>query len=397
MIARLAVALALLAAALAHAMAQTQPRPEARIVYIGQSQDPFYEPRPVYTGLSLKDRHRPVAGAELAVRDARVLARALGVAFELEVVLLEPGAPAAPAVSAARAAGALAVLLDLPADSMAAVVAAEGDVPTLSLINVRHSDMRWRGADCAAALLHTFPSRAMLDDALAQHLRGKGWDQVLLLAGPTSEDQAAAASARRSAAKFGLTIRAERVFELSNDPRQRESNNVALMTGGVRYDVIWLIDTDGEFGRYVPFATYLPRPVVGGEGLTPHAWHWTYERHGAPQLNQRFQRLAGRDMSSGDWAAWAAVRAVVESVSRVGGADRLAVTAHLTSPDLSLDLYKGVPGSFRPWSGQLRQPILLATHNAVTAVAPLEGFQHETNTLDTLGIDRTESLCPARG
>jgi ABC transporter substrate binding protein (PQQ-dependent alcohol dehydrogenase system) len=50
--------------------------------------------------------------------------------------------------------------------------------------------------------------------------------------------------------------------------------------------------------------------------------------------------------------------------------------------------------TFRAWNRQLRQPILLHTYDAVIAVAPLEGFLHETNTLDTLGLDRPESGCP---
>lgn len=385
----------LAAALLLAAVGARAEDPVARIVYLGLAEDPAYQPRPTYTGLSLQDRVRPLAGTEVAMRDTRVLARSLGVAFEFEQVLLAPGASAAAAVQGAREGGALALLVDLPSDLMVDVVEAEG-TGNLPLINIRDPDMRWREADCAPALLHTIPSRAMLDDALAQHLRARGWNDILLLAGRSEADVAGAQAVRRAAAKFGLRIVAEREFELGTDPRARDLNNVALMTGGVGYDVIWLVDAEGEFGRYVPFSTYLSRPVVGSEGLVPEAWHWTYERHGAPQLNQRFRRIADRNMSSGDWAAWAAVRAVVESVSRVGSVDLATVSAYLTSDGLSLDLYKGVPGTFRPWSGQLRQTVLLTTHNAVISLAPLEEFQHEHNTLDTLGIDETESGCRSR-
>lgn len=186
---------------------------------------------------------------------------------------------------------------------------------------------------------------------------------------------------------------ADRNFELTNDPRRRDQSNIALLTSGVRHDVIWLVDSQGEFGRYVAYSTFAPRPVVGSEGLTPVAWHWTFERYGAPQLNQRFRRTAGRNMTSQDWAGWAAVRAVADAVSAVGSADRPAVSRMLRSHELAIDLYKGVRGNFRDWNGQLRQPILLATHNAVIAVAPLDGFEHQFDTLDTLGIDRAESRC----
>ena len=363
----------------------------ARLVYVGLEGDAYYEPQPVYTGLSLRDRERPLDGVRLGFRDTRVLGRALGVSFQLDEVLVAPEAPVGPVISGLADQGALAILIDLPADRMAQAVAAAAGQGIL--INIRDRADRWRGADCAPGLFHSVPSESMLADALAQHLRARGWEDVLLLHGPTPEDIAQSEAARRSIAKFGLTLAAERGFELTNDPRRRDQSNIALLTGGVRHDVIWLIDAEGEFGRYVPFATYDARPVVGSEGLVPQAWHWTFERYGAPQLNQRFRRQADRDMTSEDWAAWAGVRAVVDAVASAQSADPAAVAAAIRSPDLSVDLYKGVRGNFRDWDGQLRQPILLATHNAVIQVAPVEGFEHQFDTLDTLGSDRAESLC----
>lgn len=362
----------------------------ARLVYLGIEGDPYYEPEPRYTGLSLKQRHRPIEGARMALRDARVLGRALGVAFDLEEVRL-PAGEAAAALENLRSPRPLAILLDLPPAEMRAVLATR--VESDLFINIRDRSNHWRGADCAPGLLHAVPSYAMLSDALAQHLRAKGWDKVLLLHGATEGDVEQSDAARASAEKLGLDIVDERAFELTNDPRRRDHSNMALLTGGVRHDVVWLIDEQGDFGRYLPFATYDPRPVVGSEGLTPMAWHWTFERYGAPQLNQRFRKFADRDMSSEDWAGWVAVRAVMDAVSAVGSSEPSAVDTALVSDDLSVDLYKGVRGNFRDWNGQLRQPILLATHNAVIAVAPLEGFEHQFDTLDTLGADRSESQC----
>ena len=64
----------------------------ARIVDLGVDGDPYYEPQPAYTGLSLKDRNRPVDGARVAMRGTRVLGRALGISFELEERLISPDA-----------------------------------------------------------------------------------------------------------------------------------------------------------------------------------------------------------------------------------------------------------------------------------------------------------------
>ena len=118
------------------------------------------------------------------------------------------------------------ILLDLPPDAMAEAVglANPGDV----IINIRDRSDRWRGADCAAGLLHTPPSHAMLSDALAQLLRAKGWNDVLLLHGETDTDAEQTEAARRSAAKFGLSVVGDRVFELTNDPRRRDQSNTLL-------------------------------------------------------------------------------------------------------------------------------------------------------------------------
>ena len=142
----------------------------------------------------------------------------------------------------------------------------------------------------------------MLMDGLAQFLRFKRWTDILVLEGGGPADKRLSLAFRNSAKKYGLKVSERRDFVLGNDPRNRDRNNIALLTAG-SYDVVFLADREGEFGRYVPFQTQLARPVVGSEGLRASAWHWTWERHGAPQLNQRFDRRNKRRMSDTDWAA----------------------------------------------------------------------------------------------
>ncbi|HSR72014.1 MAG TPA: branched-chain amino acid ABC transporter substrate-binding protein, partial [Kiloniellales bacterium] len=230
-------------------------------------------------------------------------------------------------------------------------------------------------------------------DALAQYLAAKQWRDVLMLEGPEPEDTVLAEAFAHSAAKFGLTIVARRDFVLGQDPRERDRNNIALMTASPDSDVIFLADSLGEFGRYVPYQTARLRPVVGSEGLSASAWHWTWERHGAPQLNQRFERHAGRTMKPFDWAAWAAVKGLVEAAARSRSADFAAISEYLRGSDFTLDAYKGTPASYRPWNNQLRQPILLHTHNAVIGRAPLPEFLHARENMDTLGFDKPDSPC----
>jgi ABC transporter substrate binding protein (PQQ-dependent alcohol dehydrogenase system) len=391
--ARCLLAVLFLFAGLSVSPSQAAGPQEFAFVYLYQEDDPAYAEQRAYTGLKLRERKRPLAGAETALKDVRILGRALGLRFTLESIALPASADAADFLRGlADRRGARVFLLDLP---LAQVRDLGRDLARedVILFNIRHGDAELRQEACGATLFHTMPSLAMRSDALAQFLAARNWLRVLVLEGEAEADRTFSAAFQASARKFGLSVVAVRPFVLSNDPREREQNNVALMTAEPAHDVVFLADDYGEFGRYVPFATYLPRPVVGSEGLVASAWHWTWERHGAPQLNQRFGKLAGRLMADEDWAAWAALRVVVEAIAQTRTTETAQLRATLTAEDFTFDLYKGFPGSFRSWDHQLRQPVLLHSHNAVIASAPLSGFLHARNELDSLGRDQSESRC----
>jgi ABC transporter substrate binding protein (PQQ-dependent alcohol dehydrogenase system) len=392
MIARLAAAcLALALVGLAAPPSYGQQK--LTFAYLLRLDDPWYAPHRAYTGLRLLDRYPALEGARLAIRDSRILARAAGLSFELAERSLAPGEDPVAVAREMLGQGTAVFILDLPLPEMLAVADALSGGPAI-LFNPRHDGPGLRGKDCRPALFHTVPSLDMRMDALAQYARRRAWDRVLVLEGPLPADRALAAAFQSSARKFGVKVLEVRLFTPGNDPRQREESNISLLTADADYDLVFVADSEGDFGRYIPYQTHIPRPVIGSEGLVADGWHWTFERHGAPQLNQRFEKLAGRRMQEVDWAGWAAVKAVVEAAVRVGSVDPAALREALLSPEFQFDGYKGTAVSFRPWSRQLRQPILLHTHDAVIARAPLEGFLHELNTLDTLGADRGESACP---
>jgi ABC transporter substrate binding protein (PQQ-dependent alcohol dehydrogenase system) len=149
----------------------------------------------------------------------------------------------------------------------------------------------------------------------------------------------------------------------------------------------------GEFALSAPFDTQSPAAVIGAAGLVPRAWHWSYLRHGAPQVHGRFERLHGRRMHAADWGAWIAVRAIGEAVARAKTTDTAGIIAFMKSEQFRIDGSKGQPLTFRPWDLQLRQPIMLTTENWVTARAPIEGFKHRVNDLDTLGFEERDKAC----
>ena len=116
-----------------------------------------------------------------------------------------------------------------------------------------------------------------------------------------------------------------------------------------------------------PTSTVRARPVVGSIDLEPVAWHWTWERNGAPQVNSRFQQLTGgRRMESADWAAWIAVKMVVQATLRTRSAE-FEQQREFILGDNGFDGNKGLAVSVRPWDQQLRQAVLLATPYAVVA------------------------------
>ena len=163
------------------------------------------------------------------------------------------------------------------------------------------------------------------------------------------------------------------------------------------HDVLIVIDEINDYSRYVEYNTWLPRPIAGSHGLRPLAWDRMVEQWGAAQLQSRFHDLHERNMKSEDYAAWAAVRAIGEAVTRTNQNAPSDVKSYLLSDKFALAAFKGRPLSFRAWNGQMRQPIPVVASGALVSQAPIEGFLHERNELDSLGLDHLESKCEAFG
>ncbi|MFZ7090728.1 ABC transporter substrate-binding protein [Primorskyibacter sp. 2E233] len=333
-------------------------------------------------------------GAELALADNQTTGRFLNQTWGLTTTSVAPGGDFIEAVRAALGATDL-VILDAPADAMLAAA----DLPEAKaalLFNVAAPDTRLRGQDCRANLLHTLPSRAMLSDALMQFFVKRKWTKIAMIDGEGPGDAAMAEAFERSAIKFGLKIRARKTWAFDADMRRNASQEVPLFTQDLGdYDVLMVADEANDFARYIPYNTWLPRPVAGAEGLTPKTWDHVVEQWGAAQLQSRFEALSGRAMQDRDYAAWAALRALGEAVTRTKASEAPTLRAYMLGEDFELGGFKGRPLTFRAWNGQLRQPIPLTHRGALVAQAPLEGFLHRNSELDTLGLDQPETPCTA--
>ena len=379
-------------------VAEAAPAPGGlSVAVISLAGDPRYASRRLERAYPGHPQGRPLDAARLAAEEVAVELQTVGLTLQVREVLL-PDAQALPkALAELKAAGIHHLLADLPLAELSQLVrTAPAALGGAMVFNTGLDDDALRGTQCAAHLLHTFPSRQMLTDSLAQYLAARSWRKVLVLQGPLPGDQLQADAWMRSARRYGLKITQTRPFKLSGDPRERDLSNTRLLTGEREHEVVAVMDSDGEFARLLPYATQWPRPVVGASGLMAAAWHPQWERNGGPQLSRRFQRLAHRPMQDQDWAAWMAVKAVAAVLVDEPLATLPQQLKRLRGGTVYLDGFKGPRLSFRPWDGQLRQPVFLSHIDGVVGLAPLEGVLHPTEVMDTLGVDEKESTCKSR-
>jgi ABC transporter substrate binding protein (PQQ-dependent alcohol dehydrogenase system) len=349
--------------------------------------------------LDLPPQDAGAAGARLAVNDNNTTGRFLKQQFALDVVESDNAEELVANVKQRVDAGVSFIVADTSPQALVALADALKGRDVL-VLNAGSGDDRLRERDCRPNVLHTAPSRTMLGDALAQYLVWKRWTRWFLVHGTEADDQAFAEAMRRAAKRFGAKIVEERPYKYEVGSRRSDGGHEqiqeqipALTRNAAAHDVLVAADENGLFGEYLPYRTFDARPVAGTHGLTPTGWHPALEQWGATQLQNRFRRLANRPMRPLDYDAWVAVRSIGEAATRAKAAAAAQLIAHLKSPDFDLAAFKGRKLSYRPWDGQLRQPILVATAKLPVTVSPQPGFLHQFTELDTLGIDKPESKC----
>lgn len=348
------------------------------------------DPGPLLSNVIPEPEDVGLRGAELAITDSNTTGRFLKHSYSLQAVQNDSPEELLEQARRLHAEGLRLFVINAPADTLKQVSQA---LPDSLIFNTGSATDELRTQACLPNVLHTLPSRAMLADALAQFLSVRRWNRWLLIVGPTEDDQAYAQAVRRAAKRFGHKIIEEKTWSFDNDQRRSAQSEMPLFTQTREYDVVVVADERGDFGEYVPYHTWLPRPVVGTQGMTPTGWHKTVETYGAAQLQKRFEAHAKRWMNDRDFAAWIAVRSVAAAVTRLGEADAEKIRALSLSEELPLDGFKGRKLTYRPWSGQLRQPIPLVHPRGLVSTSPQDGFLHPTSELDTLGFDAPESKC----
>lgn len=338
-------------------------------------------------------------GAELGIKDDQTTGQFLKNRYELKELIVPEKGDLKAAFEQALKDGQRLFVADLH-DKQLQELAPLADKAGALLMNTRAQDNELRTDICFKSLFNVAPSRAMLADALAQYLVWKRWNRWFLVKGSHPEDAAYAANLERAAKRFGARIVATRTYVDKGDARRSDTGHIQIQsqmpvfTQNVPdYDVLAVADEADVFGEYLPYTTWDPRPTVGTVGLVPTTWSPVNEQWGGMQLQDRFQTLAGRQMTPRDFSAWVAVRSYGEAVTRTQSDDPQKLRDYLLSPKFQLGGFKGDALSFRRWNQQMRQPILLVTPRMLVSVSPQKEFLHRRNRLDTLGFDKPESRC----
>lgn len=361
-----------------------------RIAYLGYEEDKG----PLLSNSFPEPDNSGIKGAEVALRDNNATGRFLKQTYSLEALQSDDADELLHFAGQLHQDGVRFFVANLPSEQLRALYRITGD--NALIFNAGSKDDTLRVDQCIPGLLHTLPSRAMLADALGQWLAARRWTNWLLVTGQSDEDKAYAAAIHRAAERFGGRIIEEKFWSFDTDLRRTAQQELPAFTRARDYDVVIVADERGDFGEFLLFNTWLPRPVAGTQGLTPTGWHKAVEAWGAAQLHSRFERHADRWMNELDYAAWAGVRSLGEAITIIKTDDLETVRSFILSEDFQLAGFKGRRLEFRGWSGQLKQPIPLVHPRALVSQSPQEGFLHPVTDLDTLGFDAPESQCKVK-
>ncbi|MCB1443439.1 MAG: ABC transporter substrate-binding protein [Methyloceanibacter sp.] len=367
-----------------------------RAYYLGKK---YEEPLPLsYAEEVIEDKG--VQGARLALNDANQAGSFLGNRFELEEGIVPEDGDVVAQAKEALAAGHRFFLADLEPEDLLTVA----DLPEAKdaiFMNVRSSATKLRQEECRRNVFHIAPDYAQRADAIAQYMIWKKWPRWFLIRRDTGKDQDYAAQVKRAAGRFGGKVVEDHLYKLPPGARNLDSGHQQIQTQmaeetqrAPEHDIVWVVNSDDDFGDYLAYRTYSPRPVVGTQGLQALAWDPSYTEYGAMRFQNALPKLAKRQPVERDYLAWIAFRSLSDTLKNTGSVDPKEVKAYMLSDDFKLAAYKGQAMNFRTWDHQLRQPIILGGGTRVpVTTSPQEGFLHPKYVTDTLGFDKPESKC----
>jgi len=367
-----------------------------RVVYLGKEYD---EPLPLsYAEKLIPDKG--IQGARLMLKEANQAGNFVGHSFELIEKIVPKDGDVVAKAKEALANGERFFIADLEPDDLLAVADLPGAKDAL-IMNIRSSATKLRQEECRTNVFHIIPDYAMRADAIAQYMIWKKWPKWYVVRRDTPEDQDYAAQVKRSASRYGGKVVEDHIYRLPPGARNLDSGfqqvqqQIPMETESAPdHDVLWVINSDDDFGDYLMYRTALPRPVVGTQGLQATAWDKSYTESGGMHFQNAIPRLADRAPVERDYTAWLGFRSIADAAMKSGKTSPKAVRKYLLSDDFKIEAFKGQALSFRTWDHQMRQPIILGGGTRVpVTTSPQEGFLHPKYLTDTLGFDEPETKC----
>ena len=371
---------------------------------IGYIHEVGEHPRPA-SRVDVEPADAGISGAKMAIDENNAGGKFVGDLYSLDVSTVASPDKAVETLATMIESGHHYFIVDASAETLLKLSDFAKDKDAL-LFNVRATDVALRQEDCRKNVMHVVPDRYMLADALGQYLVTTKWTNWLLVYGSTQGDLAYVDAIKRAASRFGATIVDAREYKDNSGGRRddvgaippgKQASTDQTFVANPDYQVIIVADEDQLFGPYMPYRGGADaRPVAGTTGLTATTWSPGHEKWGATQANNHFEKDFKRLMLPIDYQAYVAARTVGEAVTRNHGADFATVAAFIHGPELQLAPFKGIKQQYRPWDGQFRQPILIATDKVPVSLSPQRGFPHAAHAeveVDTLGIDEPESKC----
>ncbi|MBI1355305.1 MAG: hypothetical protein GC160_13230 [Acidobacteria bacterium] len=113
------------------------------------------------------------------------------------------------------------------------------------------------------------------------------------------------------------------------------------------------------------------------------AWHPEFVKFAARELNNRYRKATGMEMSDAAWAVWAAYRLVTTAIVNEPEATPKRLVEYFRD-ELEFDSQKGVFSTFRE-TGEMRQALLIVAEGKLAGEAPVRGAA-ASDDLDSLGV-----------
>lgn len=329
-----------------------------------------------------------IQGALSALNDANKTGKFLGYQLVMEQVIL-PRTLEMDEVKKQNIQKATAILIDADPEVFEKALTLLSELNANAIyFNIRNHDNGIRAKFCDSMLVHTSPSYQMKSDALGQWFRTKRVEDILVIVGPNIEDKMYSESFKTTAKLFKLDIVEQKDWQFSFDLRRSAFSEIPIFTRSRdKYEAVFVADYAQQFAYSLAYNTDILAPITGDAGLQALGWHETHEQWGARQLQNRFKESYGRAMTEYDYFAYTAVIAVSTAIQTATEKTGQTIYDSLLIEETPVAAYKGRKLTFRPETRQLRQPLLLAHEGALVTSAPLPGFLHQTNDLDTLGAN----------